>query len=238
MAKIDLGLEIRNEVLVTALTIESMTSTFLAFLLGIEDSTNKLSFKGSTALSFNSKVMLLIDIGALDYADRTLFLTFMEVRNVFMHNIEASTFVKCFSYMEGKEAWILKKYKANDALDREQKLAWGVDQLSNDVLKLTAGIIDKLKKKAERDIEAKMLKEYQDASFKTIGEIKRTLDEFVQAFIDKGENIKPELIKELGTKISEAYYRDIAKQTLDSKKITEQLATIKSEYLRKEAGGE
>jgi hypothetical protein len=59
MKKENLGMKLRNEVLVASLYVEKMTSTFLANILGIEDVKNsRLLGNKSGCLSFNQKVDL------------------------------------------------------------------------------------------------------------------------------------------------------------------------------------
>ena len=83
-----IGIDIRKEILLSSLYLESFLSHFLGGMLGIKDISNSMSL-GNTgkALSFSQKLNLLIDIGALKKDDQKKFLAFMEIRNQFMHNI-------------------------------------------------------------------------------------------------------------------------------------------------------
>ena len=105
----DRGFKTRLEILSYALSLEEITSTFLSFLLGIKNQKDSYIFSNSnTSLSFKNKIELLIDIGALEGDTKKKFITFMEIRNQFMHNNDASNYVRCYSYLIGKEKFILK----------------------------------------------------------------------------------------------------------------------------------
>src|SRR6266446_5696534 len=93
-----LGVEKRLDVLEAALTMEHLTSAFLTSLLGIKDwQGSKVFGNKSGCISFNQKIDLLIEIGALSKDLRTKYQTFMEIRNQFMHNINAESYEKCLS---------------------------------------------------------------------------------------------------------------------------------------------
>lgn len=85
----DLGIEKRKFILQSSLLVESFTSIFLSRLLEITDRTQTFSFSNkSSSLSFNQRLNLLIDIGAIEANNRNKFLAFMEIRNQFMHNLK------------------------------------------------------------------------------------------------------------------------------------------------------
>jgi len=143
--------EIKSEVLKTSLILENMTSNFLAGLIGVDKSPIETYSFGSrsTALSFNQKILLLIDIGALERNTRIKFLTFMAVRNQFMHNILATSYEvcvrKCLSDEDGK--YITKYVKKEEQESDEKHLKRAVDALSNDILKITGELFVTLKTK-------------------------------------------------------------------------------------------
>lgn len=62
--------------------IEHSISEYLAQLLGVQDFKNSNSFGSkSSALSFNHKVNLLLDVKALEKESKQVLITFMEIRN-------------------------------------------------------------------------------------------------------------------------------------------------------------
>jgi hypothetical protein len=138
----------------TSLIIEKNTSLFLGALLGIKDfASSRTLGNASSSLSFNAKIDLLIDIGALDAQKRNLFQTFMELRNQLMHNLDANTYESCISFMKGKEGYLLKKYKPDTSLTKEEQLKSCIENLSSDVEQITLNILDKVKERKKRQAE-------------------------------------------------------------------------------------
>lgn len=167
--KLDIGLNQRQEILTFALLLENLSSIFLSGLLGIKDYRNTKSF-GSTnsSLSFNQKINLLIDIGALSSLERNKFLTFMEIRNQFMHNLSADSFESCYSFLEGKEKFILKNYPQEASLTKEEQLKNATIKLSDDILKKTIDLLDKIMEKIEKEVELELLKKVQPILLKKL----------------------------------------------------------------------
>jgi hypothetical protein len=165
----NIGINQRVPILTYALLMESFTSIFLAKLLGInEDNTNTLSFgnKG-TSLSFSQKIYLLIDIQALSKNDKTKYLTFMEIRNQFMHNLGAESYVDCFSFLNGKDTYILKQYPQEKNLSREEQLSIATTQLADELLQKTINLIHNVKEKYSEEI-----KKYEDLNSNLSARIK------------------------------------------------------------------
>ena len=123
----------RLYVLKTALLIEKLATRFLATLLDAADNINGRSFSGSSALSFNQKINLLVDIDALPKNERVKFQKFMEIRNQFMHVLEADTYVKCISRINGANNYLNKNYNLKEFRNQEDALKEGVRLLSNEV---------------------------------------------------------------------------------------------------------
>ncbi|MBC3540644.1 hypothetical protein ACFSC6_12200 [Rufibacter sediminis] len=203
-----LGLDIRKDVLAHALIVESMTSLFLAKLIGIDDVANSkvLGNKGG-GLSFNQKVDMLIEIRALSAADKKKFQAFMEIRNQFMHNMEASTYEKCFSYLDGKEAFLVKLYPQYAGQTREQKLKSITDALSKDVVDLTMALTERFKDKIRKDVENDMAAKSQQAFINAIEEMKTVLDTVFNKEIEKSDKFSSKRLKDLGTQVSKIIYR-------------------------------
>jgi hypothetical protein len=135
------GLDNRKIVLFPSLLIEGLTSIFLGRLLKIEDlNESKILGNKSGCLSFNQKVNILIEMNSIPKNDRNKYLTFLEIRNQFMHNSDASTFEKCFSFLEGKEKFILKTYPQSTDLSKEEKLKFATLELIKELIEKTMRI--------------------------------------------------------------------------------------------------
>jgi hypothetical protein len=144
----DLGLDIRKEILENALMMEMLTTNFLARMLDIKEPQNSRTLGNKTSsLSFNNKIDLLIDLGALKKEERKKYQYFMEIRNQFIHNIYASTYEKCLAVLDGTNNAVLKLYPQPEELSLDEKYRNAVNSLSEEVLSLTMQIIDNLELK-------------------------------------------------------------------------------------------
>jgi dsDNA-binding SOS-regulon protein len=116
------GLQIRTEILFYSLVIEGYVSFFLSKYLNIPARNETKCFSNrSSALSVYQKVNLFLDLGVIAKDEHWLFITFMEIRNQFMHNIEADSYEKCFETIDG-EAKLLKRFSVSEELNKEQQL--------------------------------------------------------------------------------------------------------------------
>jgi hypothetical protein len=204
MSKI--GLEIRTDILRSALTLERLTSGFLASLLGIEDFTeSKLLGNKSGSLSFNQKVELLIEIGSIPPEERSKFQTFMEIRNQFMHNFDAKNYESCFKYLEGKESWILKRYPQDGKHSKEEQLKLAVDRLTVEVIKLTLKIQESVQTKLKGEAEHEILKLSQEAVVLSIKDIKNITNSFFKEIVSKGQSLTANALQDFGNELEKAF---------------------------------
>ena len=87
-----MNIKLKSEILEKSITIETYLSQILMRLLDIVNNENKtLSYKG-TALSFKAKVDLLFDIEKIEKNLYNDLVTFMEIRNQFIHNYDTNSF--------------------------------------------------------------------------------------------------------------------------------------------------
>jgi len=201
--KMDIGLKKRNLVLSTSLYIEKMTSVFLGSLLGIEDiETSKTLGNKNSSLSFNNKIDLLIDIGALKPETKKKFQHFMEIRNQFMHNLSATSYVKCVDNLNGTEKSLLKIYPQKKGLEKEDELEGAITELCNDVAKLAMDITEAVKKKFMQESLMEINKKSQDAMFATFQEVSSIFDDHFKSVIESEKKITPKEFENFGTKLS------------------------------------
>jgi hypothetical protein len=187
------GFRNRNIILGTSLIIEKATSRFIANLLGIKKPENSLTLGiKNSALSFNQKIDLLIDLGALNASDKSKFQLFMELRNKFMHVLEADSFVNCFKLLDGKEAFLFKLYPQYKDKIHEKNLKAASIRLGDDVLQLTLMIINKvLEKRYREEDKMSVLKNYLEANQNLI----KILDAFIQYLKKSGVEIGSKLLE-------------------------------------------
>jgi len=92
--------EKRQKVIEHSVVFESIVSTTLSYLLGIDLSKSKALGYGSSALSFQNKLILLRDINAIDKKDKIKFDYFSAIRNQFAHNKNVVDFKSCFDSID------------------------------------------------------------------------------------------------------------------------------------------
>jgi hypothetical protein len=212
------GIQIRKDVLLSALYLEGFVSYFLAGLLNVKDVENSYSFgHTSKSLSFNQKVNLLIDIGALNKADQNKFITFMEIRNQFMHNLNAKTYELCLSYLAGRDKFLLKTYPQNSSIAREKQLEGAVSDPTNDVMKLTISVVDKIKDKAGQDAKADIYKDLLEILESSIAESAKTFDKIFEDMIKKGDTISTKSLRGMGKMISGVIFHAAKKKLNEAK---------------------
>jgi hypothetical protein len=173
--KWNIGLNERQEILTFALLLENFSSIFLSGLLGIKDYQNSKCFGNTNSnLSFNQKINLLIDIGALSSNERNKFITFMEIRNQFMHNLSADSYESCYSFLVGKEKFVLKTYPQDTTLTKEEQLKKATVKLADDILKKTIDLMEKVKEKIEKEVRTELLEKMQPVLLKKIEEMSKS----------------------------------------------------------------
>jgi len=214
------GIEIRTEILQYSLLIENFTSIFLSNLLNIPDfKASKSLGNKSGNLSFNQKIELLIDIQALEKKEKSKFLTFMSVRNQFMHNFDANSYENCFENIDGADKFILRNFPQDELLTKENQLKNATKQLANDVVTITVKLLDKVKEKIEEKVKSEISEDYQKNSIKAISEIEKALNLSYDKKVEKGEKtIDIAEIKELGSKIRKIYYKIVIDEMKEKKK--------------------
>ncbi|TCC88663.1 hypothetical protein EZ428_18675 [Pedobacter frigiditerrae] len=212
----NLGIDKRSEVLQYALIIESFTSIFLGELLGIKDVKNsRVLGNKSSPISFNQKITLLIEIEALESVEKTKFVTFMEVRNQFMHNLEASSYETCFSYLEGKDKYLVKAYPQKEGISKEEQLELAFKALSEDVVKSTIGLLDKVKEKIADNVERDVHKEFMGYATDAIREIENAFNSiYEKAAKNQKQTIKIAELKEIGTTIRKIFYKIVTRKMI------------------------
>jgi hypothetical protein len=154
-------MEMRSGVLNYALIMEHFTSMFLKELFGVTKPTEETFCFGNkgTSLSFDTRIYLLMDIGAMDKSSKNKFLAFMAIRNQFMHNFDAKSYEECFLFLEGTEGFLLKTYKITKTQNKEEYLKVAVETLCKDVKQLTSDVIGHIKEKRKQNAELKFKSE-------------------------------------------------------------------------------
>ncbi len=120
--ELDQSNEVRITVLHFSIAIENLLSQYLCGLLNIKKEDSKSFGNSSSSLSFNQKVNLLIDTNFISSEAEKKFRAFMEIRNQFIHNRKADSFVNCLNLLPGREKYLLKTYSNIKGDDLEKRL--------------------------------------------------------------------------------------------------------------------
>ncbi len=205
----DLGFANRSEVLSASVMIEGLTSTLLATLLGIKDANQSISFGNkSSALSFNQKIHLLIDLGAIAKENKSKLINFASIRNQFVHNLEAFTFEKCFSFLDGTQKWLLDNYSSQQIDTKEKQLKDATFLLAQDCLKIVAAVNETIAAKIHKDIEADVKKRSEIASWLSLEKGLEFLQEKINELTNGKQIVETHLLENLPKEVIGAFYKE------------------------------
>jgi|GEM_PF-1782836 len=201
--KPDLGLKTRMSVLSSALFIEELIARFLGGMLGINDTSGTISLGNkNTSLSFNQKVNLLIDIGAIEKDNRKKFQLFMEIRNQFMHNMAAKSYEACFSFLDGSATFLLKSYPQKATLSNEKQLEQAVLDLAVEITKLSMNITKQITEKHKIIVEHETNKMMLDALLESVNKVTAQVNGTFESMIKNKKKISAKALAGFGTNIS------------------------------------
>ena len=179
-----IDVEKRASVLRFSLNLEMLASKILSYLLNVDEYENSYSFGNkSSSLSFNQKINLLIDNKSITKDEKKKLMAFASVRNQFMHNIDANTFVKAFDHLDGLEKQMRKIYPENftEDDDLETCLHYCVRDLHKDGVLILTSFKGGFDEKVQTEIEAKFYREkfegLQESVFDSFNRIIKALEE-------------------------------------------------------------
>lgn len=132
---------VRLLVLEFSVEIESLVTKSLRAILKVEEPSKSLGNTNSS-LSFNQKVNLLLDTRFIAKEDLKKFLVFMAIRNQFMHNLEAKSFIDCMNQLNGQKDFLFKLYP-QEGNDEELKIENSWHQLTSDIISSIDGVLIK-----------------------------------------------------------------------------------------------
>ncbi|MCW3110875.1 MAG: hypothetical protein JWQ09_5381 [Segetibacter sp.] len=95
----DMKMTARGEIMEYSVIFEEQSSFLLHKMLDIDLETSRSFGTTSQALSFNTKMNLLLDMKFIAKTTREKFQMFMEIRNKFAHLAEVDTYEKCFKLL-------------------------------------------------------------------------------------------------------------------------------------------
>ncbi|MEO8588351.1 MAG: hypothetical protein ABI432_03200 [Flavobacteriales bacterium] len=175
------SMTLRSFMLEKSVFVEGQTSAMLRSLLGIPpEKKSKVFGNGGQALSFNTKMELLIDIGALGEEERKLFELFGAIRNQFAHNWKANTMIECMAFIKDVHPKLWKERCPTWEAGIEKDFIAALVSICNDVVNKTLAITDKVKDKMRAEIDGGILKVVQDSLLTSISTVTNAVREEVR----------------------------------------------------------
>lgn len=171
------GMKARLEILETSLIVEGYIAELLAELLGVNSRLeSKTLGNTSSSLSFNTKIDLLIDIGALSGDKKRMFQIFMEIRNQFVHNFLANTYVALYEQMDNsKKNFILKHFPQSEFLSNEQQLEYATRDLTLEIM----NCIDEVKNAVINKRIQEIYRNHFEVSMEAFGKSVDKMEEYI-----------------------------------------------------------
>lgn len=156
------------QILHYSLTLERMASISLGAALDIDDISKTLSLGSrGESLSFNQKVNLLIDYGAIEKEEKKILEIAMKIRNQFMHNYDCETYTDVLSHLEGVENRLRKIYPNHfKNEDNEKNLNDAIRNVFYDAINILSTIKGTLESKFKsigiNEMNKKIAKSFQN----------------------------------------------------------------------------
>jgi hypothetical protein len=171
----------RSTVIEASVTIERIIATMLAMFLDIEVESSKSFGMSTSALSFNHKIQLLIDMKIIGTDEKTLLVKFSEIRNLFAHNAIITHFFQCFGHNKLKD-YLEKKYGIQKSkFDfEEDNCKMLFDKLFSDVKQVCRDLFHKMMSRAgsKGEVEGKLL--YHEKLLERIQELCKSDPDFCE----------------------------------------------------------
>lgn len=175
-----IDVENRAILLRLSLNLEVLASKVLSYLLDIDYFEESYSLGNkSSSLSFNHKINLLIDNRSITKEEKKKLMAFASIRNQFMHNINANTFVEAFNHFDGLENQMRKLYPKNFGSDinLEESLHYCVSDLHKDGVLTLTSFKGGIGKKMTTEVNAKVYSDfYEDLE----NSVKYNFDQFLE----------------------------------------------------------
>jgi hypothetical protein len=136
----------------------------------------------------------------------------MELRNQLMHNIAARSYESCFSFMQGKDTFLLKRYPQDTTFAKEIQLKNAVVSLSDEVLNKTYEVLEKVKQKLKKQVEFEIAKEIKVALFSFLREAPDAMNKYFKEEIAKSPTYDADRLRATAFYILESLKNHLIKE--------------------------
>lgn len=214
-----MNIEIKSDILRRSILIESSLAQLLGTILNIQSSDSKSLGYTGTALSFKAKTDLLYDIDRISKPLYNDILTFMEIRNQFIHNSDTNSYELVINERINRKNNLLDFINKNEicAADSETSLKLGVQGLSISILEnlKTAHlkILDELiseydKEDVERNMRKIQLEILSECITNVFNRIKNMNETIFDDKKDFNNILKDEILKEFSSRTEKKTYNN------------------------------
>jgi hypothetical protein len=161
------SLDTRRFVLMLSIPFENQISTVLEYLLDLDSDNESFSNKSGN-IPLELRLKLLYDLKALDKrVDKPKIQQFVAIRNQFVHNENANSFVDCAKFLDGMEGYLRKNYKFDEKKTTEENLKNTYFSLAADCskisMKLFSIVLNKVQERTSLNLDAVMARAYNEA---------------------------------------------------------------------------
>lgn len=218
-----MNLELRKDILGNSLELEDALNRILIGLIKIKKEEPKTLGHQSSTIPFSSKVNLLYDLGAIEKEEYNLLFCFMEIRNQFMHNLDAETHEKVIRRISKKKLFFSIDNEIKKAIDIENDVTKKENlykqlyrkfysKLLQLIIKQYENVIERNKEEKINQVKIeslegyqKMLKIFSDSVEEVLQEVIKGEKEIYNVDDGIGKTIKSLLNKVLSKKFKEEF---------------------------------
>lgn len=164
-----LNMQLRSWVISHVLRLEQTSSSALRTIFRLFNENSKTLGNQSSALSFKSKIDLLLDLEEITKTEYSHLLKLMEIRNQFAHNPNATSFESLDNINSDINKYLLK-YE-NEKADKTQPMEARLKTIFNELFQLTVGKLLVIQFEYSKGMEKEMRKHLNDKIVENIDNI-------------------------------------------------------------------
>lgn len=136
--------DLQEKIIENTDVVDEMISRYLASRLGVNDVKTIDALGASGNLTFNEKIALFCNLMPLSKIDKAKFKVYSKINNEILLNRDVLSSDNYFSDLNRYHPFLFNTYLENkDDLSIKEKLKFAINQIIDDVVKLTSHYIDR-----------------------------------------------------------------------------------------------
>lgn len=200
-----MNIKLRSDILSKSLVIENLLGGILSVILNFTEEKSKSKSLGHTAnaLSFKAKTDLLLDLKQLKQHEYNDLITFMEIRNKLMHNLDVDTITKAadstkkINKLIEKDNDLAKKYLATNNLTyQEEILKTAFQGLYDRIVSFSKGILKNIIEESKNEqsmrdeiIQTRFLIDIEQFFRSSIRTVSKTSEKYSDEELNQMQNL-------------------------------------------------